>query len=727
MKSLEPQRHKDRKEQQRKTLCVLCAFVVLVLLLAWALRIHNLGQQSLWYDEGNSYVQATRSFADIAANAARDIHPPGYYWLLAAWRALAGETEFALRFPSALASLLTVALAYALGRRLYGAGAGLLASVFVALNTFGLYYAQETRMYALLALWGAAGMWALALLIERPTPRRALALGLINAAGLWTQYAYPFFMLAQGMVIVAQIFTAEVAENRRGRERGRFLGGALRSLRLGFFVAANLLAIALYLPWLPTAWTQITTWPNTGEPIPFAEALGILLNWLTFGITAQGETLAVVLILLLFGLVRLPLSPLSPKPSPREQVRQQAGRGEQSISPPLPRRWERGLGGEGLLSLLPAVWVLVPMGVFLAAGLFREANLKFLLPAQVGYALWLARGAWVVWNYPSPPDPLSLRQWGLRQAPPSNAFGQQISRFLLPLSHLRGRGGWGVRGLLFPLAAAAAVLSLLAALLRLLPPLYDDPAFQRADYRTIAGTIAAAAGPEDVIVLNAPNQAEVFGYYYRGGAPVIGLPPGLGGDDAATRAEVERLIGAYRRAYVVFYGEAERDPNRIVETTLDAGAFEVGDTWFGDVRVAHYAMPAPLTVEYPLGARFGDQIVLESAALNGETFAAGDVLQLRLDWRTDAPLTTRYKVFVHLLDAAGGLAAQRDSEPGGGLSLTTTWRPGETVEDNHALVLPTAPGEYQVCVGLYDMDDPLARLPVSEGGDLLCPATITIR
>ncbi|MBN8636002.1 MAG: hypothetical protein J0M07_11815, partial [Anaerolineae bacterium] len=67
---------------------------LLILLLAAALRFYNLGAQSFWNDEGNSYVQATRSFAEIAANAARDIHPPGYYWLLAIWRVLVGESEF---------------------------------------------------------------------------------------------------------------------------------------------------------------------------------------------------------------------------------------------------------------------------------------------------------------------------------------------------------------------------------------------------------------------------------------------------------------------------------------------------------------------------------------------------------------------------------------------------------------------------------------------------------
>src|SRR5690606_8417190 len=128
-------------------------YVLAVILVAFFLRFYNLETQSLWNDEGNSYVQATRSFADIAANAARDIHPPGYYWLLAVWRAFLGDSEFALRSLSAFASVLTVAFTYALGKHLFNPLAGLFAALFVSLNTFSIYYAQEARMYALLALW----------------------------------------------------------------------------------------------------------------------------------------------------------------------------------------------------------------------------------------------------------------------------------------------------------------------------------------------------------------------------------------------------------------------------------------------------------------------------------------------------------------------------------------------------------------------------------------------
>ena len=45
--------------------------------------------------------------------SAADIHPPGYYALLAGWRVLTGESEFALRALSAFASILSAAAAFA--------------------------------------------------------------------------------------------------------------------------------------------------------------------------------------------------------------------------------------------------------------------------------------------------------------------------------------------------------------------------------------------------------------------------------------------------------------------------------------------------------------------------------------------------------------------------------------------------------------------------------------
>jgi hypothetical protein len=60
--------------------------------------------------------------------------------------------------------------------------------------------------------------------------------------------------------------------------------------------------------------------------------------------------------------------------------------------------------------------------------------------------------------------------------------------------------------------------------------------------------------------------------------------------------------------------------------------------------------------------------------------------------------------------------AQRDSEPGGGLALTTTWMVDTVITDNHALMIPSdlPAAHYTLIVGLYDSDDPQQRLRTGE-------------
>ncbi len=200
----------------------------------------------------------------------------------------------------------------------------------------------------------------------------------------------------------------------------------------------------------------------------------------------------------------------------------------------------------------------------------------------------------------------------------------------------------------------------------------------------------------------------------------------MGGDDDATANATFAIVQSHPRIYAVFWGEAERDPNRVVERVLDNQAYEIDEAWYGDVRLARYVAPDSAIMMQGSGVQFGDHIELVGYGIGHETLQTGDALQVAFDWRTDASLTTRYKVFLQLLDANGALVAQRDSEPRGGLAPTTTWTPGDEVNDRHALLIDLPPGDYRLIAGLYDIDDPAERLPASTGGDYLELGTITV-
>jgi len=146
---------------------------VIIIGLAIFLRFYRLDGSSLWSDEGNTWAMLSRPMAQIAHDAAADIHPPGYYWLLKGWSALFGRDALGMRSFSALAGVLLVWVIYQIGLLLGGSKRStqtrwlaLLAALLAALNPFQVYYSQEARMYILLALESAGLMWATLRLID---------------------------------------------------------------------------------------------------------------------------------------------------------------------------------------------------------------------------------------------------------------------------------------------------------------------------------------------------------------------------------------------------------------------------------------------------------------------------------------------------------------------------------------------------------------------------------
>jgi hypothetical protein len=82
---------------------------------------------------------------------------------------------------------------------------------------------------------------------------------------------------------------------------------------------------------------------------------------------------------------------------------------------------------------------------------------------------------------------------------------------------------------------------------------------------------------------------------------------------------------------------------------------------------------------------------------------AGDLVGLTLYWQT-LDRVPDYTVFVHVLDAAGQLRAQRDGPPMNGRYPTSNWLPHQPVEDRVDLALPAdlPPGDYSIVVGMYE-------------------------
>jgi len=138
--------------------------MLLILGLAFALRVGGLASQELRGDEVFGFFLAVKPYGQIVRHTLQlgEPHPVASYWLLHAWIQVAGDSEFALRFPSAWAGALAAALLYRLGRELrYPRRVATLAVLLLAVNPYQIWHSQDARMYTESLVLNLAASWIL--------------------------------------------------------------------------------------------------------------------------------------------------------------------------------------------------------------------------------------------------------------------------------------------------------------------------------------------------------------------------------------------------------------------------------------------------------------------------------------------------------------------------------------------------------------------------------------
>ncbi|MBX3462456.1 MAG: glycosyltransferase family 39 protein [Planctomycetes bacterium] len=119
---------------------------------AAALRLHGLGDWSVWVDEAHTWRDATMPLAGESGflRSDRALYPLTFLavrgLLALGW---VGADEYSLRLPFALVGILTIPVLALGGRRLVGARAAVLAAWFLALNPWHVYWSQNARGYVL--------------------------------------------------------------------------------------------------------------------------------------------------------------------------------------------------------------------------------------------------------------------------------------------------------------------------------------------------------------------------------------------------------------------------------------------------------------------------------------------------------------------------------------------------------------------------------------------------
>ena len=287
-------------------------WLLILILIAFAIRFGSIDFQSLWRDE----VDAIRFGRDLSAeidaallgggagsmiDKLRDIltrpgfNGPLYFLTLERWSRAAGDTGFALRAFSALFGILTIPLIYALAKRLFRAAhIDLLAAWLMTISAYFVWYSQEAKMYTEITALALAAVYGLRRAVDTPAGQRAWPWWLLTiAATTLAMYSHILAALLIGVEVVLFLLWWPAAKQH--------WKGGLISLA------------ALTLPYLPLALWQIGLALTPGDQghtfYRFDEIVRVLMTGFTNGILPFDAALNAVNIRSQVGDVTSAISP----------------------------------------------------------------------------------------------------------------------------------------------------------------------------------------------------------------------------------------------------------------------------------------------------------------------------------------------------------------------------------------------------------------------------------
>ncbi|MCS6938672.1 MAG: DUF2723 domain-containing protein [Roseiflexus sp.] len=672
--------------------------------LAFGLRLYRLDAQSLWLDEGSAWVEVTGKrwltlFAELfSPNAGY----PLYHLLLKAWVLVAGDSEWALRFPSVLAGALAVLALMAAACELRNSSeradegyAPAAAGLIAAFSPYALWYAQDAKVYSLLILASALLIWTLLQALRSDTPR---TWSLFAVAALISVFVHRLALLS--LAGAALVITLHLWRRGSGVVRWRAIAWAIGALALSVAgVAGVILATRderissersavgmLEGIWFTFAHFSLNRWPDELEGYLGLPALiwllpfGVLTVWgvaLLLRDARAGHSGASVVL----GLFLAPLALFAIV---------------HTLAPVYEARYAA--------SAFPA-WLLILTYPLLA----RHGDIDASRPLQgsvtrpVAATLIVVSLAACVATLVQPEKGLFSgapvkEQW--REAVAALAARVHPDDLVLVHPHY-----------VMPMYAYYA------------PRVTPDPLPQPVTFPVFAeGDTCGIVNPTRQQMLECIRRRfePFFNQQATGKKRALLL---IAPDHARTVDPPPLSVDRFG-----WVGLRFQYPQR----TWPCGGVElVGVLLMCQSFPETFNPGGPGTIPQPdqaLEAVFGGELRLRGVtlALHGGAARAGGALPVALYWEAVAPPSRDYRMFLHLCrDCETPPVANDDGPPLGGYApagLTTTWRVGDPVHDERALRLPRdlPPGRYTLLLGVYSGDGaPDTRLPITTSASTL--------
>jgi mannosyltransferase len=245
-----------------------------VVVVAAGLLLRFWTRSGLWLDEALTVDVARLPLHELPNALKHDGAPPLYYVLLHFWMQLFGQSNDAVRALSGIFAVLTLPVGWLCGKRFGGRAVAWTMLVLLASAPFDVYYATESRMYALVILLTGLGFLAVQRAVLAPRPTNLLAVAVVTAALLYSQYWSVYLVAMVALWLLASIW--------RTRHRGHPEDSPWAAL-----IAVGV-GVLLFVPWVPTFLYQAK---HTGTPWSAPPNFSAVINALTGFTDNQGSTL----------------------------------------------------------------------------------------------------------------------------------------------------------------------------------------------------------------------------------------------------------------------------------------------------------------------------------------------------------------------------------------------------------------------------------------------------
>lgn len=261
-----------------------------------AICLRTIGDASIWFDEAFSAYITRFNFGEIMQYTAADVHPPLYYLVLKVWEMFFGTSDLAIRSLSVLFGCVAIVFAFLLVKKLFGKKTAVISLLLLALLPILIRYSQEARMYTMTAAIAFSATYMLVRAGETKKRSDWAIYAILVAAGMLTHYFMALVWIAHWVWHIDKLW--------RGGTRGKKF---FQQLFSGQWWRTYILAVILFLPWLPFMIKQLTVIQVAGfwiGPISLDTFSNVITNFFLY--QEHGEVkswLVVCLLAILIGLV----------------------------------------------------------------------------------------------------------------------------------------------------------------------------------------------------------------------------------------------------------------------------------------------------------------------------------------------------------------------------------------------------------------------------------------